>query len=118
EEPKSSPILASVLRALQVLNLSLNWQHLFMDIVEPQIRDHLQTVTGQDLHSLRHTSLKSLESRVLSRVVSVTQIALFVNAEDPEISLLATKLFDRLAAFARGNIFGGVSVMEIPRRNR
>ena len=117
DEPKASPVLKSVLRGLQIINLALNWQQMFMDIVEPQIRDHLQTVTGQDLHSLRHTSLKSMESRILSRVSSVNQIALFVNAEDPEIALLAVKTLDRLATFARGNRAGSMT-MEIPRRNR
>src|SRR5208282_1424694 len=118
EEPTTSPVVKSVLRALQVINSSLNWQRMFMDIVEPLIRDHLQNVTGQDLHSLRHTSLKSIESRILSLVASVNQIALFINAEDPEIALLAVNTLNRLAAFARGNIVGGVSPMEIPRRNR
>ena len=118
DEPKTSPVIKSVLRALQVVNLALNWQHMFMDVVEPQIRDHLQTVTGQDLHSLRHTSLKSIESRILSRVSSVNQIALFVNAEDSEIALLAVKTLDRLAAFSRGNRVSGMTAMEIPRRNR
>ena len=118
EEPTTSPVVKSVLRGLQVINSVLNWQRMFANIVEPLIRDHLQTVTGQDLHSLRHTSLKSFESRILSRVASVNQIALFINAEDPEIALLAVNTLDRLAAFARGNIVGGVSPMEIPRRNR
>ena len=118
EEPKSSPVAKSVLRGLQVINSLLNWQRMFADFVEPSIRDHLQTVTGQDLHSLRHTSLKSIESRILSRVPCVNQIALFVNAEDPEIAFLAIRTLDRLAAFARGNIAGGVTAMEIPRRNR
>ena len=118
EEPTTSPVVKSVLRGLQVINSVLNWQRMFVDTVEPLIRDNLQTVTGQDLHSLRHTSLKSFESRILSRVPSVNQIALFVNAEDPEIALLAVKTLDHLAAFARGNIVGGVTAMEIPRRNR
>jgi nuclear pore complex protein Nup205 len=118
EEQKTSLVAKSVLRGLQVINSALDWQAMFVDVVEPLIRDHLQTVTGQDLHSLRHTSLKSIESRILSRVTSVNQIALFVNAEDPEIALLAIKTLDRLAAFARGNIVGGVTAMEIPRRNR
>ena len=118
EEPKSSPVSQSVLRGLQVINSALNWQGMFADFVEPSIRDHLQTVTGQDLHSLRHTSLKSIESRILSRVTSVNQIALFVNAEDPEIAFLAIHTLDRLAAFARGNIAAGVTPVEIPRRNR
>jgi len=118
EEPKTSPVIQSLLRGLQIINLALNWQQMFMDVVEPQIRDHLQTVTGQDLHSLRHTSLKSIESRILSRVASVNQIALFINAEDPEIALLAVQTLDRLAAFARGNRAGGLTAMEIPRRNR
>lgn len=118
EEPKTSPVSKSVLRGLQLINAVLNWQRMFIDVVEPLIRDHLQTVTGQDLHSLRHTSLKSVESRILSRVTSVNQIALFVNAEDPDIAFLAVHTLDRLAAFARGNIVGGVNAMDIPRRNR
>jgi nuclear pore complex protein Nup205 len=118
EEPNTSPVAKSVLRGLQLINSVLNWQQMFVDVVEPLIRDHLQTVTGQDLHSLRHTSLKSIESRILSRVASVNQIALFVNAEDPDIALLAVQTLDRLAAFARGNIVGGVNAMDIPRRNR
>jgi nuclear pore complex protein Nup205 len=118
EEPKTSLVVKSVLRGLQVINSVLNWQRMFVDVVEPLIRNHLQTVTGQDLHSLRHTSLKSIESRILSRVSSVNQIALFVNAEDTEIALLAIQTLDRLAAFSRGNIAGGVTALEIPRRNR
>ena len=118
DEPKTSPVAISVLRSLQVINAVLDWQQMFMDVVEPSIRDHLQIVTGQDLHSLRHTSLKTIESRILSRVPSVNQIALFVNAEDSEIAMLAVRTLDRLAAFARGNIAGGVTAMEIPRRNR
>jgi nuclear pore complex protein Nup205 len=118
EESKTQPVMQSVRRTLQIVNLALNWQQMFMDVVEPQIRDHLQNVTGQDLHSLRHTSLKSLESRILSRVASVNQVALFINAEDPEIGLLAIKTLDRLAAFARGHRVGGMTASEIPRRNR
>ena len=118
EEPNTSPVVKLVLRGLQVISSVLNWQRMFVDTVEPIIRDHLQTVTGQDLHSLRHTSLKPIENRILSRVASVNQISLLINAEDPEIALLAIRILDRLAAFARGNILGGVTAMEIPRRNR
>jgi nuclear pore complex protein Nup205 len=118
DEPKTSPVVKSILRTLQIINSALNWQQMFIDVVEPRIRDHLQTVTGQDLHSLRHTSLKAIENRILSRVSSVQQIALFINAEEPEIALLAIQTVDRLAAFARGNVPGGVAPIEIPRRNR
>ena len=118
DEPKTSPVIKSILRTLQIINSALNWQQIFIDIVEPEFRDHLQAVTGQDLHSLRHTSLKSIESRILSRVPSVNQIVLFINAEDPEIALLAIQTVDRLAAFARGNIAGGIPPIEITRRNR
>jgi nuclear pore complex protein Nup205 len=118
DEPKTSPVVKSILRTLQIINSALNWQQMFIDVVEPRIRDHLQTVTGQDLHSLRHTSLKAIENRILSRVPSVQQIALFINAEEPAIALLAIQTVDRLAAFARGNVPGGVAPIEIPRRNR
>jgi nuclear pore complex protein Nup205 len=118
DEPKTSPVVKSILRTLQIINSALNWQQMFIDVVEPLIRDHLQTVTGQDLHSLRHTSLKAIENRILSRVPSVQQIALFINAEEVEIALLAIQTVDRLAAFARGNVPGGVAPIEIPRRNR
>lgn len=117
EETTTSPVAKSVLRGLQVIDTVLNCQRMFMDVVEPQIRDTLQTLTSIDLHSLRHTSLKSIESRILSRVSSVVQIALFVNAEDPEIALLAIRILDRLAAFARGST-GGPSGIEFTRRNR
>lgn len=95
-----SPLMLSLIRGLEVMNLVMDLQSTYMDLVRPLVRS--QATNGDQL--TLDTSLVSFEESVASHLELVVDLGLYAGAGNQDLTIGALKLLEKLSSSRKLNV--------------
>lgn len=96
----NSPLILSVLRSIDVMNLIIELQSTYLDIVRPLTKSQFSGHRREVLNP----SLASFEDSVATNLYLVTDLGLYCGAGMRELTLASLKLLEKLASSRKLNV--------------
>ena len=112
--PPDSPLLVSVLRCIDVMNLIMNLQSTYLEIARPQIKTH---AVGRR-NAVLNPALASFEDSVSTHLGLITDLAMYAGVGNQSLSLSSLSLLEKLSSSRRLNHQLGASIGHATGGNR
>ncbi|KJF61357.1 nuclear pore complex subunit [Coccidioides immitis RS] len=94
-----SMLLCSLIRSIEVMNLILDHQATFFDIVRPFIRSFPQ----QGMSTMANASLASFEDSMMDNLSLISDLCLYCGTGHPQLTLVSLALLEKLSASRKLN---------------
>ncbi|KAI4289642.1 MAG: hypothetical protein L6R35_001084 [Caloplaca aegaea] len=112
--PPNSPVLVTVLRAIEVMNRVMDLQSTYFEIVRPLIK--LQTSGHR--HAVINPTLASFEDSVATNLDLVVNLGLYAGIGNQELAINSLKLLEKLSSSRRLNASPTSAFRQQPDGNR
>lgn len=96
----NSPLILSVLRSIDVMNLIIKLQSTYLDIVRPLIKSQF----SEQRREVLNPSLASFEDSVATNLYLIADLGLYCGAGMRQLTLSSLKLLEKLASSRKLNV--------------
>ncbi|KAK2804256.1 hypothetical protein FQN51_002345 [Onygenales sp. PD_10] len=97
--PADSILLRSLLRSIDVMNLLMDQQSTYFDVVRPLIKSQAR----QTANTVANSSLASFEDSVIDNLRLVTDLCLYCGTGQPQLTLTSLALLEKLSSSRKLN---------------
>ena len=112
--PPDSPVVLSLVRSIEVMNLIVDLQSTYLNIVRPLVKDEL---TGRR-RPVFNPSLASFEDSVALNLQLIVDLCLYSGIGNQDLAVCSLKLLGKLASSRRLNIHSTKPSSGAPHSNR